>query len=154
MVLLESVTVGKVHTNSWLSTRSLPYYKHEQTNIPIRLDTHLQRCIQRLWLLHCTVWCRACTTACAYEQWRLPIPYDTRGTVHYRLTFSPFSAILTKYTVSETSLALTKHTMLSNPLNKAFVVIRSSSFIDYIIVNPWCGSVSYTHLTLPTILRV
>jgi len=29
--------------------------------------------------------------------------------------------------------------MLSNPLNKAFVVIRSSSFIDYIIVNPWCG---------------
>jgi len=29
--------------------------------------------------------------------------------------------------------------MPSNPLNKAFVVIRSSSFIDYIIVNPWCG---------------
>jgi len=47
------------------------------------------------------------------------------------LTFLPFSAILTKYT--------TNHTMLSNPLNKAFVVIRSSSFIDYIIVNPWCG---------------
>ena len=29
--------------------------------------------------------------------------------------------------------------MPSNPLNKAFGIIRSSSFIDYIIVNPWCG---------------